>query len=95
MCNNGITDNAADELSAFITQNVLLEDLLLSNNQLHSTKIKIIAESLSKLIELRKLDLFNNNIGKEGASSLAIVIQNSTSLQDFFLAVIIWRQVEY
>ena len=87
LCNNGISDDAADELSAVITQNVLLEDLLLSNNQLHSTGIKIIAESLSKLIKLRKLDLFNNNIGKEGASSLAVVIQNSsTSLQDLFLS---------
>ena len=86
LCNNGITDDAADELSAVIVQNVLLEDLLLSNNQLHSTGIKIIAESLSKLIKLRKLDLFNNNIGKEGASSLAIVIRNSTSLQDLFLS---------
>ena len=86
LCNNGITDDAADELSTVITQNVLLEDLLLSNNQLHSTGIKIIAESLSKLIKLRKLDLFNNNISKEGASSLAIVIQNSTNLQDLFLS---------
>ena len=57
LCNNGITDDAVDELSAVITQNVLLEDLLLSNNQLHSTGIKIIAASLSKLIKLRKLDL--------------------------------------
>ena len=86
LCNNGISDDAADELSAVITQNVLLEDLLLSNNQLHSTGIKIIAESLSKLIKLRKLDLFSNNIGKEGASSLAIVLRNSTSLQDLFLS---------
>ena len=86
LCNNGITDDVADELSAVITQNVLLEDLLLSNNQLHYTGIKIIAESLSKLIKLRKLDLFNNNISKEGASSLAIVLQNSTNLQDLFLS---------
>ena len=87
LCNNGISDDAADELSAVITQNVLLEDLLLSNNQLHSTGTKIIAESLSKLIKLRKLDLFNNYIGKKGASSLAIVIQNSsTSVQDLFLS---------
>ena len=86
LCNNGISDDAADELSAVITQNVLLEDLLLSNNQLHYIGTKIIAESLSKLIKLRKLDLFNNNIGIEGASSLTIVIQNSTSLQDLFLS---------
>ena len=85
-CNNGISDDAADELSAVITQNVLLEDLLLSNNQLHSTGIKVIAESLSKLLKLRKLDLFNNNIGKEGANSLAIVMHNSPSLQDLFLS---------
>ena len=86
LCNNGITDDVADELSAVITQNVLLEDLLLSNNQLHYTGIKIIAGSLSQLIKLRKLDLFNNSIAKEGASSLAMVLQNSTSLQDLFLS---------
>ena len=38
LCNNGITDDAADELSAVITHNVLLEDLLLSNNQLQYTR---------------------------------------------------------
>ena len=32
------------------------------------------------------MDLFNNNIGKEGASSLAIVIRNSPTLQDLFLS---------
>ena len=86
LCNNGISDDAADELSAVIRQNVLLEDLLLSNNQLYSTGIKIIAESLIKLIKLRKLDLFNNNIGKKGVSSLAIVIHNSPTLQELFLS---------
>ena len=86
LCNNGVTDDAADEVSAVITHNVLLEDLLLSNNQLQYTGITIIAESLSKLIKLRKLDLFNNNISRQGASSLAIVLQNSTSLQDLFLS---------
>ena len=86
LCNNGITDDAADELSAVITHNVLLEDLLLSNNQLQYTGITIIAESLSKLIKLRKLDLFNNNISRQGATSLAVVLQNSTSLQDLFLS---------
>ena len=86
LCNNGITDDAADELSAVITHNVLLEDLLLSNNQLQYTGITIIAESLSKLIKLRKLDLFNNNISRQGTSSLAVVLKNSTSLQDLFLS---------
>ena len=86
LCNNGITDDAADELSVVITHNVLLEDLLLSNNQLQYTGITIIVESLSKLIKLRKLDLFSNNISRQGASSLAIVLQNSTSLQDLFLS---------
>ena len=86
LCNNGITDDAADELSAVITHNILLEDLLLSNNQLQYTGITIISESLRKLIKLRKLDLFNNNISRQGANSLTIVLQNSTSLQDLFLS---------
>ena len=86
LCNNGITDDAADELSAVITHNILLEDLLLSNNQLQYTGIAVIAESLSKLIKLRKLDLFNNNISRQGANSLAVALKNSTSLQDLFLS---------
>ena len=86
LCNNGITDDAADELSAVITHNVLLEDLLLSNNQLQYTGITKIGESLSKLIKLLKLDLFNNDISRRGASLLAAVLQNSTSLQDLFLS---------
>ena len=86
LCNNGITDDAADELFAVITHNVLLEDLLFSNNQLQYTGITIIAESLNKLIKLRKLDLFNNNISRQGATSLAVVLQNSTCLQDLFLS---------
>ena len=86
LCNNGITDDAADELSTVITSNVFLEDLMLSNNDFHSEGICIISQSLSKLFRLRKLDLFNNKITKHAASNLADAISNSYSLQELYLS---------
>ena len=52
LCNNGISDDATDELSAVITSNAHLEDLMLGNNDFHSEGISKIAESLNKLFKL-------------------------------------------
>ena len=86
LCGNGITDNAADELSAVITSNVFLEDIMLSNNDFHSEGICKIAQSFNKLFRLRKLKLFNNTITKDAASNLADAISNCYSLQELYLS---------
>ena len=86
LCSNGITDDAADELSAVITSNVFLEDIMLSNNDFHSEGICKIAQSLNKLFRVRKLDLFNNKVTKHAASNLADAISNCYSLQELYLS---------
>ena len=86
LCSNGITDDAAEEISNVITSNVLLVDLLLGNNQLKTTGVDKIAVALSKVLTLRKLDLFNNNITSDAADELADALSSCTNLQQLFLS---------
>ena len=85
LCSNGITDDAAEEISNVVTSNVLLVDLLLGNNQLEVTGICKIAIALRKLFTLRKLDLSNNHITPDAAEELAVTLSNCTNLQQLFL----------
>ena len=73
LCNNGITDDAAYELSTIITNNPYLEDLQLSGNLLTSVGISTIAESCKNLFKLRKLD------------QLSDTISNCCNLQELYL----------
>ena len=86
LCSNGITDNAAEEISIVITNNVLLVDVLLGNNQLQATGVCKIAVALRKLVKLRKLDLFNSQITSDAAEELAVTLSNCTNLQQLFLS---------
>ena len=86
LCDNGISDDVADELSAVITSNIHLEDLMLGSNDLHSEGICRIAQSLNKLVKLRKLDLFNNKITEHAANEIAGVISTSCTLQELYLS---------
>ena len=86
LCNNGISDDVADELSAVITSNIHLEDLMLGCNNFHSEGMYKIAQSLKKLVKLRKLDLFNNKITKHAADDLAGAISTCNTLQELYLS---------
>ena len=86
LCSNGITDNAAEEISNVITNNVLLVDLLLGNNHLQATGVCKIAVALRKSVMLRKLDLFNNQITLGAAEELAVTLSNCTNLQQLFFS---------
>ena len=86
LCSNGITDDAADEISDVITTNVLLVDLLLGNNQLEMIGVSKIAVALRKVSMLRKLDLFNNCITSDAAEELAATLLNCSNLQQLFLS---------
>ena len=87
LCSNGITDDAADEMSNVITNNTLLVDLLLGNNQLQAIGICTIAVAIRKLFILRKLDLSNNHITPDidVTGELAVALSNCTGLQQLFL----------
>ena len=85
LCNNGIADDAADEISIVIANNNYLEDIQLSSNHFQSG-ISVIAESFNKLLRLRKLDLFNNRISNDSADKLADTISNCCNLQELYLS---------
>ena len=86
LCSNGITDDAAEEISNVITSNVLLVDLLLGNNQLEAIGVCKIAIALTrKLLNIKKLDLSNNLI-IDTAEELAVTLSNCTNLQQLFLS---------
>ena len=86
LCNTGINDEVADELSDVITNNVHLEDIMLSSNNIHSEGICKIAQSFNELIKLRKLDLFNNKITTSAADELAEALSNCCTLQELHLS---------
>ena len=86
LCSTGITDNEAKEISAVIIKNVLLVDLLLSNNQLEARGIIKIAEALRKSFMLRKLDLSDNHITPGAAKHLELTLTNCTNLQQLFFS---------
>jgi len=86
LCSNRITTCAAESLSAVISHNLLLEDLLLGNNQLYSEGINIITKSLYFLKKLRKIDFSNTFIDKYAAHTLSLVISNSCTLQELYLS---------
>ena len=85
LCSNGITDDAAEEISNVITNNTLLVDLLLGNNQLQATGVCKIAVAIRKLFIFRKLDLSNNHITPDAAEELTVTLSNCAGLQQLFL----------
>ena len=86
LCSNGITDDAAEEICDVITNNVLLVDLCLGNNQLQAMGVCKITVALRKLLMLKKLDLFNNYITPDAAEELAVTLSNCSNLQQLFLS---------
>ena len=86
LCSNGISDDSAEELSAAISSNDLLEDLLLGSNNLQHVRICTIVHSLNNLVRLRKLDLFHNGVTAEAADELAVIISNCHALQELYLS---------
>jgi len=85
LSNNGITDDAAEEISASITSNSLLEDLLLGSNHLQYRGVCMIAKALRKTKKLRKLDLSNNSITEQAAKELAMTLSGCGSIEELYL----------
>ena len=84
LSNNGITEDAAEKISAIVNNNTLL-GLLLSNNQLESIGTYEIAESCGGMKFLHILELTNNRINATAADELAITLTNCACLKEFYL----------
>ena len=81
--NNCITDKAANAIANVIYSNVELEKLLLNDNNLQSSGIKVICKNLTHIKSLKVLLLQHNCITEEAADDLAAVIINNPLLENF------------
>ena len=76
---NNITDQAADEIVTFISQNIELEELDLSHNDLKvAGAVKI---SRANNSNLKKLNISHNNITTEASQDMATFICHNSKLQ--------------
>ena len=80
--NNRITDKAASDVSAVISNNIHLQEVNLGYNDLQASDIIKIAGSLQKISSLIKLYINHNSITHEAADDIAAVIACNTSLQE-------------
>ena len=80
--NTGFT---ADHISTMIANNLLLEILDISDNELESEGISYISKALMKLSRLRVLGLCGNNITGDAADDIARVISKLPVLEKLLL----------
>ena len=80
--NNRITDRAASDISAVISNNIHLQEVNLGYNNLQASGIIKIAGSLQRISSLTKLYINHNSISHEAADDIAAVISSTTNLQE-------------
>jgi len=84
ICNNSITDDAAESLAQFLSQNCKLEELDLGNNKLKSVGAIKIAK-MRTITSLRRFDICNNSITNDAAKSLAHFLSRNHKLEELNL----------
>ena len=76
---NNISDQGADDIAMFISQNTELQELDLSHNNLQAAgTVKVCRTNISKLI---KFDISHNNIATEASDDMAAFISLNNKLQ--------------
>ena len=83
--NNNMTEQVLKDLTNVIKNNLGLQQLRLSNNDLGSSAI-VILQALTEHAQLNVLDLRGNNMTGEAALALANFIKNSLSLRQLGLS---------
>ena len=81
--NNGITEEAADDIAKFLFHNTQLEEFDIGFNELGSRGIMIIAQALQHIRNLHILKINNNKITDEAINSVLAVINCNNKLQEF------------
>ena len=81
---NNITEQAADELASFISQNAELEELDLCHDKLQADgAAKICKTNISNLI---KFKISHNSITDQAADDIALLISHNTKLEELDLS---------
>ena len=76
---NNITDQGADDIAMFISQNTELKELDLSHNNLQAAgAVKICRTNISKLT---KFNISHNNITNEASNDIATFLSHNSKLQ--------------
>ena len=86
MNNNKITDRAADDIAAAISNNTHLEEFDVSGNDLRTEGVIKIATALQNVVALKKINISNNNQNYTAANAIAVVITHNTHLQEFIIS---------
>ena len=79
--NNGISEEAADDIAAILCHNTKLQELYIGGNNLQSAGAKKIANSLHNVSNLLIFSIPNNGIGEEAADDIAAVLSHNIKLQ--------------
>ena len=82
LCDNGITDKAANDIAATISCNTGLQVLNINGNDLKTSGAIIISRALQKVSTLTKLYINSNKIACEAAGEIAAAISCNRKLQD-------------
>ena len=80
-----ITSKAANNLAAAIITNSLLEFLHLRNNQLQTSGVVIICQSLKYLSTLQGFDISCNEVTEHGADDIASVVLSNNKMRQLYL----------
>jgi len=77
---NGISEDAAESIACFLSQNCNLEELDLGHNKLQATGAIKIAK-ISNNTNLRKLNIKGNGITDDAAESIACFLSQNYKLK--------------
>ena len=80
-----MTNKAANSLAAAITSNCSLKALVLRNNQLQTSGVISICQSLNHLSTLQEFNISCNEVTEQGAYAIASVVFNNIELKQLFL----------
>ena len=83
--NNSITETAAFDIAAVITNNPLLECIYFGYNTMKTRGVLILSNSLKQLHHLKELCLSSNEITEEAASEIAAIISSNPNLDKLSL----------
>ena len=82
---HNFTTQVADDISAVINNNPLLQTVILGNNKFKTEGIIKIASSLKNIRDVRLLQLGNNGLTDKAANAIADVICSNTKVELIFL----------
>lgn len=76
-----ISEEAAGHIAIVLSHNIKLQELYLGENNLQASSTKKITVGFQDVLNLKTIDISNNNISKEAAGFIAIVLSHNTMLQ--------------